>query len=76
MRKLELKLKTMRMKLNIESSDLEACLFSLGISQLRLVLLHCIALRLEACLDGIVVLPFLSLFVNALHLFMVGRVEV
>lgn len=64
MRKSELKLKTMRRKLSIESSDLDAWLFSFGISQPR------------SAWVAWLYLPFLSLFAIALHLFMVARVEV
>jgi len=64
MRKSELKLKMMTRKLNIEPCDLEACLFSFVTSQLGMLGWH------------IVVLPFLSLFVIAFHLFMIGRIEV
>lgn len=40
MRKSELKLKTMRRKLSIESSDLDLWLFSFGISQPGVLGLH------------------------------------
>jgi hypothetical protein len=56
MRKLELKLKMMRRKLNIESCDLEACLLSFGISQLGVLGWHCcptISFRVRYCISPV-----------------------